>query len=355
MFSRAVHKIQIFLMLSLISWLIIDADKAHANEWVAMESEEDCLLMITEKKKGNLNYPSTLFISFDKKEAMVAAAVQNFEWGLEPRRTDVQFRVDGRNSEIFSSYLTHNLMTVKANELLNRLEQDFKKGYKVDLLNREGKTISTFSLMGFTESFRSFESCVKPIVTLAEPRRKKKQSENLINVAKSTDLSSGDALNFFLKAAFLFAIANGDIPVGSSFGSSSGSSISVDTNDLFINPSNSYKPSSRTLRKDFEPQARNESIASLGNSSVTYRNVGNTIRSSEGESWRRVGNTIRSSSGVSYRQVGNTIRSSEGESWRRVGNTIRSSSGVTWRPIGNTMRSSDGTTCRTIGSTVKCR
>ena len=92
-------------MLSLVIWLIVNTDTAHANDWIAMESEEDCLLMTTEKKKGNLDYPSTLFLSFDKTNNTSGAAVQNFEWGLDPRKTQVKIRVDSGAMKTLDAYL----------------------------------------------------------------------------------------------------------------------------------------------------------------------------------------------------------------------------------------------------------
>ena len=313
-----------------------------------MESEEDCLLMTTEKKRGNLDYPSTLFLSFSKTNISTVTAVQNFEWGLDPRQTQVELRVDSRPAKTLEAYLQQNLMAVKTSEFLSRLEQDFKDGHKVDLFNRSGKKISSFSLIGFTKAYRSFEGCIKPVLATKNKVKQKPDPETK-KAGYFANSSSGDALKFFLKAAVLFAIANGDIPAGSLIGSSGISDPPLDASDMFVKPYNDYRSSNQRRSSD------TNSTFLLGEGGVTYRGVGNTIRSSDGESWRRVGNTIRSSSGVSYRQVGNTIRSSEGESWRRVGNTIRSSSGITWRPIGNTIRSSDGTTCRKVANSVRCR
>ena len=317
---------------------------ANEQDWTAYISEDDCLIMTTEMKKGNLSYPSTLFIYYNKSKNSIGAAVQNFEWLLKSRKSTVSFTTDKSTAMLFNVNLKNNLMSISDRAFIDKIELQFKRDSLVRLRNSRGKQVSEFSLMGFTKSFDRFKNCVvrnKPIAKIAINERSRKTTKYEINA------STKDTVNFFLKAAVLFAIANGDIPTRGVSGSVS----DIQVPDL--NGSVTYKSSERNYGSLYGGDNNTTEIIT-GNSGTSYRRIGNTIRSSEGESWRRIGNTIRSSSGTTYRQIGNTIRSSDGESWRQIGNTIRSSSGTTWRRIGNTVRSSDGVTCRQIGTTTRC-
>ena len=283
--------------LFIISFVLGNGAFAKKNsDWLALESGSECLIMTTEKKDGNLTYPSSLFLNFNKNTRTLGAAVQNFEWGLRPRQSNVQFKVDQHKPKKLNVHLAENLMAVKASQLLKNFETKFKKGRVAKLLNSKGQKVAAFSLMGFSKSFKEFSRCAKanlaPHKVVTKPKLKPVNTSNSRSNKFSLDATSKQTLKFFLKAAFLFAIANGDLSVGG-----------------FMNSN-----------ADFSSD-----------------------------------NQIFGQKGVTYRNVGNTIRSSEGQSWRKVGNTIRSSSGVTWRQVGNTMRSSTGTTCRTVANTYRCR
>lgn len=315
-----------------------------SQDWTMYSSDGDCLLMTTEKKKGNLEYPSTLFLSYDKSKNSLGAAVQNFEWLLTDRKSQVSFVTNQGSALKFNVNLSNNLMSIAEKSFITAIETDFKRDTIVRLNNSKGNKVSEFSLMGFTKSYEAFKECV----ILNKPKSQKYSTEdNRTSKKYELNASTKETLGFFLKAAVLFAIANGDLPPPRM----GGSNFDITVPDL-ISPNNSYS-SNRTT--DYSRNITSDAPNIIGGKSgTTYRSIGNTLRSSDGESWRRIGNTVRSSNGTSYRQIGNTIRSSDGESWRRIGDTIRSSSGVTWRRMGNTIRSSDGVTCRQIGITTRC-
>jgi hypothetical protein len=314
------------------------------QDWSIYSSDGDCLLMTTEKKRGNLGYPSTLFLFYDKSENSLGAAIQNFEWLLTERKSSVSF-VTNRGSQLqYNVNLSDNLMSISDRAFITEIESDFKRDTFVRLNNSKGRKVSEFSLMGFTKSYEVFKQCVissKPKVRNYTSKVKKNNKSNEINA------SIKETLGFFIKAAVLFAIANGDLAAPSM----AGSNFDITVPDL-VGPNAVYRSDRNT---DYRGSSTNDAPKIIGGASGTsYRTIGNTVRSSGGETWRRIGGTVRSSSGTTYRQVGNTTRSSDGESWRQVGDTIRSSSGVTWRRVGNTIRSSDGVTCRNIGVTTRC-
>jgi len=314
------------------------------QDWSIYSSDGDCLLMTTERKKGNLSYPSTLFLYYDKSANSIGAAIQNFEWLLTERKSSVAF-VTNRGSPLqYNVKLSNNLMLINDRSFITEIENDFKRDTSVRLNNSKGRNVSEFSLMGFTKSYEAFKQCVilsKPKVRNYTAKAKKSTKSYELNA------SAKETLGFFIKAAVLFAIANGDLAPPSI----GGSKFDIKVPDL-VGPNDVYRSDRNT---GYRGSITNDAPEIIGGASgTTYRKIGNTVRSSDGETWRRIGGTVRSSSGTTYRQVGNTIRSSDGESWRQVGDTIRSSSGVTWRRVGNTIRSSDGVTCRKIGITTRC-
>ena len=323
------------------------------NHWESYSNDKDCLIMTTEKLKGNLNYPSTFFFSYSGETNTMGAAVQNFEWLLKPRNSLVSFSVDSRSELSSKVSLQDNLMVITDKAFIKKFEEPFKRGARAQLLNSKNKKVAEFSLMGFTKAFDQFKKCVSSAKPQTYSSKKVVSNTKLKNNQK---LSSGteETLKFFLKAAILFAVANGDIPV-SSFGAQSSSETnqirSSTSRDLFIRPNKTGTVNKFSGSNGFS----NTNIILGPKKGTTYRTIGNSIRSSNGETFRTVGNTLRSSSGETWRQVGNTIRSSSGETWRQVGNTIRSSSGTTWRQVGDTVRSSDGTTCRSIWNITRCQ
>lgn len=196
-----------------ILWLLALIKCSYAETWSAWDfytSDRDCLLMTTEVKKGNLSYPSTLFISYNGGSNSLGAGVQNYEWFLKQRDSRVYFNVDSKKYNDFSVSLKNNLMIVDNKDFIKLYEQPFKRGSLAKLMNSRGQSVASFSLMGFTAAYRDFTSCVS--------RNKPKASTSTNNKGSSKRTLNNkqqvnDTLELFLKAAILFAIAKGDIPV----------------------------------------------------------------------------------------------------------------------------------------------
>lgn len=356
---KPLQRFNFFVGIYITSLLVMSFGAAYANDWVSLQSDENCLMFTTEKKIGNLEYPSTFFFIYDKNQHAVGTAVQNFEWLLAERKSRIAFAVDNYDPKSLAAELQNNLMTVKASEIKNLLVPDFKMGNYARLLNAKGKQVAEFSLTGFTKAYDNFEYCIEAFKSKYAVKVANKNTGGTRSHS-GLDKGSKDVLKFFLATAALFALANSDIPLGAyadndydplMHGLSLKSRRSEAIDDFGRRSTFNSMPS----RLDIESNSSSASIFDLNaNEPTTYRQIGDTVRSSNGTTFRQIGNTIRSSDGVNYRQIGDTIRSSEGESWRRIGNTIRSSSGTSWRMIGDTSRSSDGRTCRSIGNIVRC-
>jgi len=227
---------------------------AAVSDWDFYTSDRDCLIMTTEKKKGNLSYPSTFFISYNSASNSLGAGVQNYEWLLKKRDTTVYFSIDSKENKSIDVSLVNNLMIVKKSDFLKKLEQPFRDGVVTKLLNSKRKAIAQFSLMGFTATFEDFKACVsrnKP-KTAKTFNTNSKQNKSSSNVNQQTN----ETLKLFLKAAILFAIAKGDIPV---------SGFSDDAGGV------SYKRSRSGV---------------LGSDGSSWKSDGRSITNSNGLSWR---------------------------------------------------------------------
>lgn len=227
---------------------------AAVSDWDFYTSDRDCLIMTTENKKGNLSYPSTLFISYNGASNSLGAGVQNYEWLLKKRDTTVYFSIDSQKSKSIDVSLVNNLMIVKKRDFLKKLEKPFMSGVVAKLMNSRREAVAQFSLLGFTATFENFKACVS--------RNKPKTAKNLNTNSKQKKSSTNgnrqtnETLELFLKAAILFAIAKGDIPV-SGFSDDAGG--------------------------------------------VTYKRSRSGIRGSDGSSWKSDGLSITNSNGLSWR------------------------------------------------------
>lgn len=132
---------------------------------------------------------------------------------------------------------------------------------------------------------------------------------------------------------------------------------SEDTYKQYYPVDDVYSESGYSLRgdsyfdDDYSASKQDEPEINVYSGSSTCRKIGSTTYCDD-ESFRQIGNTVYGSEGDTYRRIGDTVYGSDNTTYRKIGNTTYSSDGTSYREIGNTTYGSDGSSFREIGNTT---
>lgn len=130
-----------------------------ADQWSNLSTDDLCLGLTYEKPTNSIENLSTLYIQHSKSSNALTLIIQNAAWSLRTRESTIQFKIDNKKNVSVPSILHENTVIIRGADFIKALQNPFISGKKVDLLDAKGKTISSFSLMGFASNSKEFYEC----------------------------------------------------------------------------------------------------------------------------------------------------------------------------------------------------